>query len=68
MGRQQFELASQGNTTMLIWLDKQYLGQTDKPNDEEVNVEELAKQLSSALEELTLRRHTNRNQSSNAHV
>ena len=68
MGRQQFELASQGNTTMLIWLDKQYLGQTDKPNDKEVNVEELAKQLSSALEELTLRRHTNRNQSSNAHV
>lgn len=26
----QFELAEQGNPTMLIWLGKQYLGQSDK--------------------------------------
>lgn len=28
--RRQFELAANGNTTMLVWLGKQYLGQTDK--------------------------------------
>jgi hypothetical protein len=30
--RQQFELAREGNTTMLIRLGKQYLGQTDRPS------------------------------------
>ena len=28
--RRQFEQAESGNTTMLVWLGKQYLGQTDK--------------------------------------
>lgn len=28
--RKQFEVAMKGNTTMLVWLGKQYLGQTDK--------------------------------------
>jgi hypothetical protein len=28
--RQQVEIAKAGNTTMLIWLGKQYLGQSDK--------------------------------------
>lgn len=28
--RKQFEVAMDGNTTMLIWLGKQYLGQADK--------------------------------------
>lgn len=28
--RQQFQLAEKGNATMLIWLGKQYLGQSDK--------------------------------------
>lgn len=28
--RQQYEAAQKGNITMLIWLGKQYLGQTDK--------------------------------------
>lgn len=28
--RKQFEVAMQGNTTMLVWLGKQYLGQADK--------------------------------------
>lgn len=28
--RHQFQLAEAGNATMLIWLGKQYLGQTDK--------------------------------------
>ena len=57
--RQQFELAKKGNATMLIWLGKQYLGQADKPlpdeSDEEVNIEELSKQLYSTLEEAALR-------------
>ena len=57
--RQQFELARKGNAAMLIWLGKQYLGQTDKPNpdesDEEVNVDELANQLYSILKEAATR-------------
>lgn len=28
--RRQFELAANGNVTMLVWLGKQYLGQSDK--------------------------------------
>jgi hypothetical protein len=28
----QYEVAMKGNTTMLIWLGKQYLGQTDQPD------------------------------------
>jgi len=28
--RRQFELAANGNPTMLVWLGKQYLGQSDK--------------------------------------
>lgn len=28
--RKQHEVAMKGNTTMLVWLGKQYLGQTDK--------------------------------------
>src|SRR5687768_14523806 len=50
--RQQFELAKKGNATMLIWLGKQYLGQTDKPTadeaDEQVNFEQLGNSLLSA--------------------
>jgi hypothetical protein len=53
--RQQFELAKKGNATMLIWLGKQYLGQTDKPSaddsDEDLNPEEAAKQLCSMIRE-----------------
>lgn len=33
--RRQFEVAESGNATMLIWLGKQYLGQTDKPEEED---------------------------------
>lgn len=53
--RQQFELAKKGNATMLIWLGKQYLRQSDKPiaeADEEVNLEELSKSVLSALQEV----------------
>lgn len=52
--RQQFELAKKGNATMLIWLGKQYLGQSDKPipeEEEEINIEELSKTLSLMLGE-----------------
>jgi len=31
--RKQWKAADSGNTTMLIWLGKQYLGQVDKPED-----------------------------------
>jgi len=39
--RKQYETAMAGNPTMLIWLGKQYLGQTDKVVQEvkEVNLE-----------------------------
>jgi DNA-directed RNA polymerase specialized sigma24 family protein len=57
--RQQFELAKKGNATMLIWLGKQYLGQTDKPvaddSDEDLNPEEAAKQLYSMIREASVR-------------
>ncbi len=32
--RQQYQLAMKGNCTMLIWLGRQYLGQTDKVESE----------------------------------
>lgn len=35
--RKQYEMAMNGNVTMLIWLGKQYLGQTDKLNTEMTN-------------------------------
>ena len=35
--RHQWRAAQKGNTTMLIWLGKQYLGQRDTPKDEETN-------------------------------
>ena len=51
--RQQFEVAKKGNATMLIWLGKQYLAQTDKPvaeePDEEMNPTELLKMLQEHL-------------------
>lgn len=31
--RLQFDCAKRGNTSMLIWLGKQYLGQRDEPED-----------------------------------
>ena len=37
----QWEVAMDGNIQMLIWLGKQYLGQSDNPND--VNDNELQK-------------------------
>lgn len=58
--RLQFELARKGNATMLIWLGKQYLGQTDKPIaeelDEEIDPQEIARILSAALSEAAVRR------------
>lgn len=35
--RKQYEVAKMGNVSMLIWLGKQYLGQTDK-RDENIEV------------------------------
>jgi len=32
----QWMLAEQGNVQMLIWLGKQYLGQTDRPQESDV--------------------------------
>lgn len=33
--RRQWEVAESGNATMLIWLGKQYLEQSDSPNSED---------------------------------
>ncbi len=58
--RYQFEAAKKGNPTMLIWLGKQYLEQTDKPSegaDQETNAAENAKSVVSLLGELA---HRNR--------
>lgn len=33
--RKQWQLAEKGNVTMLIWLGKQYLGQSDRPEADE---------------------------------
>ena len=35
--RYQWRAAAKGNSTMLVWLGKQYLGQRDAPRDEENN-------------------------------
>ena len=37
--RQQFKSAENGNVTMQIWLGKQWLGQTDKVESKNENVE-----------------------------
>lgn len=37
--RQQFKSAENGNVTMQIWLGKQYLGQTDKVESRNENIE-----------------------------
>ena len=34
--RSQFELAQKGNVTMLIWLGRQYLGQSEEPRQEDL--------------------------------
>lgn len=53
--RQQFEVAKKGNATMLIWLGKQYLGQTDKPDEasepEEVDRAGVLKWLTTTMDE-----------------
>ena len=58
--RQQFDLAKKGNATMLIWLGKQYLGQSEKPiaeePDEEVNLDKLSEFLCKGLTDAAVRR------------
>lgn len=57
--RYQFEAAKKGNSTMLIWLGKQYLGQTDKPTgdeDADINPEEISRGLLSAMLQASLRK------------
>lgn len=50
--RKQFEVAMRGNTPMLIWLGKQYLGQTDKVENTNVNIsEEVQEEFTKFLEE-----------------
>lgn len=39
--RYQWRAAQKGNTSMLIWLGKQYLGQRDQPKDEDDTKEKL---------------------------
>lgn len=69
--RQQFELANKGNATMLIWLGKQYLRQTDKPiaeEDEEVNLEEFSKSFVSLMQEAAMRHRANMPESSDTPI
>jgi len=47
--RQQFALAMKGNATMLIWLGKQYLGQTDRTDRTEGDVSD--EELNAAVED-----------------
>lgn len=37
--RKQYEVAMNGNVALLIWLGKQYLGQTDRIEQENINTE-----------------------------
>jgi hypothetical protein len=52
--RQQFALAMKGNATMLIWLGKQYLGQTDRTDRTEGDVSE--EELNAAIETMIERK------------
>lgn len=49
--RKQHEVAMNGNTTMLVWLGKQYLGQTDKQVTENTSRIEVST-LSDLMDEL----------------
>ena len=49
--RKQYEVAMKGNTTMLVWLGKQYLGQTDKQVTENTSRIEVST-LSDLMDEL----------------
>lgn len=46
--RAQFQLAEKGNATMLIWLGRQYLGQTDRDNTSDSKDIELFKAIAEA--------------------
>lgn len=50
--RAQFQLAEKGNASMLIWLGKQYLGQSDKTVIESFNEVNYEDALSKSLREL----------------
>ena len=53
--RKQFEVANNGNVTMLIWLGKQYLGQSDKTEDtfNSSQIDKAHDDLVSAIKELS---------------
>lgn len=46
--RQQFKGAEQGNATMLVWLGKQYLGQSDKIENRHSVIDGQSRELSNA--------------------
>ncbi len=48
--RYQWRAAQKGNTTMLVWLGKQYLGQRDVPKEED-NTKEMLQELVGAMRE-----------------
>lgn len=49
--RFQYEEAKNGNTTMLVWLGKQWLGQTEKPAAE-IAEQEISEEVEALLAEL----------------
>lgn len=49
--RSQYKKATDGNTAMLIWLGKQYLGQSDKmQNDTQLTMKDVHRQLSEIID------------------
>ena len=51
--RKQWAAVEEGNTTMLIWLGKQYLGQREPPKAEEVDAtDDLAKAIATLADKL----------------
>lgn len=52
--RMQFKVAEEGNVTMLVWLGKQWLGQSEKPAKSDESEEEISDEVEALLSELEM--------------
>jgi hypothetical protein len=50
--RAQYQVAKDGNPTMLIWLGKQWLGQSEKPSSADIAEAEISDEIEALLAEL----------------
>ena len=50
----QFELAKKGNATMLIWLGKQYCGQSEKPVEDSAVSPDISEEVEALIAELDM--------------